>query len=71
MLSPFRSPVASKERAHRLITSIFELELDSQRRSETKIRAGSIPSQSHNLSLGQVRKKFTVKDLAYDYKKVN
>jgi len=28
-LSPFKSQLASKERAHRLITNIFELELDS------------------------------------------
>ena len=30
-----------------------------------------IPVSSRTMSLSQVRKKFTVKDLAYDYKKVN
>ena len=30
-LSPFKSRLAAKERAHRLITNIFELELDSMR----------------------------------------
>ena len=30
-LSPFKSRLASKERAHRLVTNIFELELDAIR----------------------------------------
>ena len=30
-LSPFKSRLACKERAHRIITNIFELELDQQR----------------------------------------
>ena len=32
MLSPFRSAVATKEKAHKLITSIFEAELERMRR---------------------------------------
>ena len=30
-LSPFKSRLAAKERAHRLVTNIFELELDQMR----------------------------------------
>ena len=45
-LSPFKSRLASKERAHRLITNIFELELDSLRHQVNNNHISSQPSTS-------------------------
>lgn len=75
-LSPFKSQLASKERAHRLITNIFELELDSLRQA----KASSKPDSGRNLRTRKSaassaerlyfgRKKFSIKELAYSYKK--
>ena len=64
MLSPFRSTLTLKERAHRLITNIFETKLD-------KLRMKSKSNAKKNLSIKKALKKFTIKELAYDYKKAN
>ena len=70
-LSPFTSRIASKERAHRLITNIFELELDSLRHQpQVKPKSGSVSAKSSSKqAIG--RKKFSIKELAYNYKKAN
>ena len=64
MLPLFRSTLTEKERAHRLITNIFEAELDT-------LRMKSKFYPSNNLSLKKALKKFTIKELAYDYKMTN
>ena len=62
-LSPFKSRMASKERAHRLITNIFELELDSLRQT-----INNKSEQGGGLA-GAKKKKFSIKELAYNFNK--
>ena len=70
-LSPFTSRLAYKDRAHRLITNIFELELDSLRHQpQAKQKSGSVSAKSSSKqAIG--KKKFSIKELAYNYKKAN
>ena len=53
--------MATKERAHRLITNIFELELDSYRQTINK--------QNEQGGLVAKKKKFSIKELAYNFNK--
>lgn len=63
-LSPFKSRVSTKERVHKLVTNVFELELDSLISRESQATHQSRSNSVHEVSLNSsmiTRKKFSMK----------